>query len=122
MGTRRHHAKLVGVLQPTIAILKKYVRVFAVGKPRYYLYQGWNHWLAGEQPKAQEAWQKSLAAGESLVMPFEQALAHYEIGRHLPKNDPARKTHLHKAIHLFEQLKAGYHLGCSQAALNETNQ
>jgi len=95
-------------LKESMAVLKKYIRVFAVGKPRYYLYQGLAYWLSNDHAKAQEAWQRSLAEAEALAMPFEQALAHYEIGRHLPKTDPARKTHLEKAGALSQQLKAAY--------------
>jgi hypothetical protein len=41
-------------------------------------------------------------------MPYEQGLAHYEIGRHLPATDPARATHLSQAYAIFSQLNAAF--------------
>jgi hypothetical protein len=37
-------------------------------------------------------------------MPFEQGLAHYELGRRLPEGDPARRSHLVDARAIFERL------------------
>ncbi len=43
-------------------------------------------------------------------MPYEQGLAHYEIGRHLAVDDPARQAHLARAAEIFGQLEAAYDL------------
>jgi hypothetical protein len=39
-------------------------------------------------------------------MPREQGLTHYEIGRHLPANDPNRQKYLNRAVEIFAQLQA----------------
>jgi hypothetical protein len=48
-----------------------------------------------------------LRAGERLEMPYEQALAHHEIGRHLAPDDPARPHHLARAEAILADLGAG---------------
>jgi flagellin-specific chaperone FliS len=39
---------------------------------------------------------------------YDQALAHYEIGRHLTDDDPLRRKHLQQALEIFDQLGAIY--------------
>jgi tetratricopeptide (TPR) repeat protein len=99
--------------------LQGYARVFPVGQPRALLWQGLYAWLSGNQAKAHDAWRKSLAAAENLAMPYDQGLAHYEIGRHLQKDAPNRGQTLSRAGEFFEELGAAYHLNLVQAKLVE---
>ena len=80
-------------------------RVFPIAAPPAWRQQGLYEWLAGRPTTAARAWRRSLAAAESLAMPYEQALTHYELGRHLPDPD-----HLAQAAQLFTQLGAAYDL------------
>ncbi len=98
--------------------LRKFARVFPIGQPRAWLWQGLYDWLAGKPDKAHRAWYKSLVVAERLAMPYEQGLAHYEIGRHLTPNDPARQAHLKRAREIFTRLEATYDLMCTQTVLN----
>jgi tetratricopeptide (TPR) repeat protein len=88
--------------------LQAYARVFPVGKPRALLRQGLYDWLAGKPAKAAKHWQTALAKAEKLEMPYDQALAHYTIGRYLAEDDPARQEHLKRASALFAELGAVY--------------
>lgn len=97
--------------------LNNYGRVFPAFRPRARLWQGLYEWLAGRSSRAQREWLKGLRAAEQWNMPFEQGLAHYEIGRHLPSNDPERHRHLVRAGVLFERLGAAYHRDRVAAAL-----
>jgi hypothetical protein len=81
------------------------------------LYQGLAEWLGGHPTRAAQAWQKGLVAAERLAMPPDQARLHYEIGRHLPTQDPARCQHLERACALFEQMGATYDLARATEAL-----
>jgi class 3 adenylate cyclase/tetratricopeptide (TPR) repeat protein len=90
--------------------LRFYVWSFSVGQSRIWLMLGLAYWLSGKKKKAHRAWRKSLALAEGMAMPYEQALAHYEIGRHLTEDDPARQQHLERAAALFKQVGAGYDL------------
>ncbi len=87
-----------------LKVLRKYARVFPIGQPRALLWQGLHAWLAGKPSKAHEAWRKSLAEADRLDMPYDQGLAHFEIGRHLEKDDPNRREHLTHACEIFDRL------------------
>jgi tetratricopeptide (TPR) repeat protein len=85
-------------------------RVFPIGQPRAQLWQGLYNWLTGHQARAIKAWQESLAAAERMSMLYDQGLAHYEIGRHLERDEPARQMHLARACQLFSEQDAQYNL------------
>jgi hypothetical protein len=50
-------------------------------------------------------------------MRYEAARTHYEIGRHLPATDPARRRHLDAARATCEQLGAAWLLSRTLEAL-----
>jgi hypothetical protein len=50
-------------------------------------------------------------------MPFEQARARYEIGRHLPRGHPDRRSQLDCACELFAQIGAEHEFGLAKGAL-----
>jgi len=97
--------------------LRKYASTFSIGQPRAWLYRGICHWLQGQRWRARRAWRKSLQYADKLDMPYEKALAHYEIGRLLPLDDAKRQEHLTQAIDLFARLDAAYDLARAQEAL-----
>ncbi|MGD2049005.1 MAG: adenylate/guanylate cyclase domain-containing protein, partial [Chloroflexota bacterium] len=102
--------------------LRAFARVFPVARPRAWLQQGLYDWLDGKERKAYRAWRKSLACAEELDMPFEQGLAHYEIGRHLSAGEKTKegwgaRDHLQQACEIFAGLGTTYDLGQAQAKL-----
>jgi class 3 adenylate cyclase/tetratricopeptide (TPR) repeat protein len=100
--------------------LHKHARVFPMGQPAAWLCQGSYDWLSHKPASAQALWHKSLAAARQLSMPFEEALALYEIGRHLKPDDPARRKYLSDASYLFTMLNATYHRDLARTALDQT--
>jgi hypothetical protein len=96
--------------------LRGYARVFPVARPRAWLWQGVYEWLLGKPRKAHKAWAKSLDYAKELNMPYEQGLAHYEIGRHFSVGDPGREGHLKRAVDIFTQLDAGWDLERAEQA------
>jgi hypothetical protein len=98
--------------------LHAFARIFRFGQPQAWLYQGLCDWQAGNASRANRAWRKSLELARQLAMPYEQGQAHYEIGRHLPLNDPARREHLNRASDIFARLDAMFHLEQTQEALH----
>jgi class 3 adenylate cyclase/tetratricopeptide (TPR) repeat protein len=84
----------------------KLMRVHSRTRPRAWLCWGRYEWLAGMRAAAIASWQKSLAAAESLDMPYEAALTCFEWGRH--SNGKVREQHLAKALQLFERLGCQY--------------
>jgi eukaryotic-like serine/threonine-protein kinase len=95
-------------------ILASTAKIFPIAQPSLLQMGGRADWLAGRQDSARKAWQQSLTLAEKLAMPYEQASAHYEIGRHLDAQDPARKEHLARAAEIYGQLGAAYHLARAQ--------
>ena len=102
--------------------MRSFARLFLIGQPRAWLYQGLYYCLDGKPAKANKAWRKSLEHAKQLSMPFEQALAHFEIGRHLPErttlaSDNERKAHLTLARDIFSELNAATELARVDKAL-----
>ena len=64
-----------------VDVLKQYARVFSIGIPRAYIWQGLSFYLGGEQKKAQRAMKDSIAIARRMGMPYEEALALWELGR-----------------------------------------
>ena len=94
--------------------LQRFARVFPIGQPRAWLWQGMYEWLSGRPTRAHKAWQKSLASAERLKMPYEQGLAQYEMGRHMRGAD--RQRYLTRASEIFSRIGATYDLARAQAA------
>jgi DNA-binding SARP family transcriptional activator/predicted ATPase len=98
--------------------LHAFARIFRFAQPQACLYQGLYDWQAGNSRRANRAWRKSLGLASQLAMPYEQGRAHYEIGRHLPLADPARREHLNRASEIFARLDATFQLALTQDALD----
>jgi hypothetical protein len=56
-----------------------------------------------------------LAAAQKLAMPYDEALAHFEIGRHASGDE--RRDHLDRAADIFKRLGAEYDLQRAQAEI-----
>lgn len=98
-------------------VLNRFAGVFPIGQPQANLWQGRLAWLSGRTGRAKRLWAKSLKTAEQLQMPYAQALAHYEIGRHLPPDHPQRTLHLTQASKIFTRLEASYNVAQVEAAL-----
>ena len=66
-------------------------------------------WLAGRRPRAVRAWRRSLDTARRLDLPYDEALAHLELGRHLraPETTPGgwgRDEHLARSRELLTAL------------------
>ena len=96
---------------------RKFMLLFPISQPFGWRWQGLNYWLAGRHSRADYAWKRSLNDAITFKMPYEQALTHYEIGRHLSSASADRTRHLVAASELFEQLGADYDRQHAQQAL-----
>jgi tetratricopeptide (TPR) repeat protein len=101
--------------------LEKAVRSFRYGRASARLYRGCYEWLDGRPREAQRAWAEALAVARRLGFPYEEGLAHYEIGRHLEEGEVAadglgRREHLERAAEIFARLEIPYELSLARAA------
>ena len=110
----------IRMTRKALTSLEGFARVFPVGRPRYWLWKGLSEWLDGKRSRAQRSWQQSLNLASHLQMPYEEALGHYEIGRHLTDSDRVRDEHLDRACDLFSQLSAAYDWAHAKLALEGT--
>jgi hypothetical protein len=90
--------------------LRRFARVCPFAWPRAWRCEGRARWLAGRRKAARRAWTRSLEAAQQYAMPYDEGLAHLEIGRHLPAGDPAREAHLEHARRRLGELVAEYDL------------
>jgi hypothetical protein len=97
--------------------LAAYARQMPIARPRALLQRGRYAWLRGKRRQAYRAWRAGLAAAVRFEMPYEQGLAHYEIGRHAALPDAVRQDNLRRACALFLQVEATDDLTRAQAAL-----
>ena len=97
--------------------LRGYARVFPIGQPRSYRWQGVYQWMSGRHNSARKLWQKGITAAKELAMPYDEGLLHYEMGLRLPLEDPTRSEHLNQACKIFEQLEVSYDLERARTAL-----
>jgi class 3 adenylate cyclase/tetratricopeptide (TPR) repeat protein len=92
-------------------------RLFPIGGPSAWLYQGLYDWLLRKPKQAHKAWLKSLKLADRMTMPYEEGRARYEIGRHLPEGHPAREEHLLGALTIFEELTTPHEIKMVKGAL-----
>jgi class 3 adenylate cyclase len=91
------------VAQQAVRSLRRYAHTFPIGQPRLLLCQGLLAWISGRPARAQRVWRRSLAAAERLGMPYDQLLAHQQLGRHGHTSE--RGHHLTRAHQLFAELQ-----------------
>lgn len=107
--------------------LRRAARIFVYGQAAAQLYQGCYAWLDGRPRDAYAAWWESLARAEAAGLPYEEGLAHYEIGRHLPEGESSedgwgREEHLQRAVEIFSRLGVPYDLARARTALSQDAQ
>jgi len=98
-------------------MLWNYAKTYPIGRPRALLFKGLADWLEGAPAEAVKRWQTSLVEAERLGMPYEQGLAHYEIGRHVVGDE--RHHQLAQARQLFAKLGAAFDLARTQAEMEQ---
>jgi hypothetical protein len=84
--------------------LGRYAARFPIGKPAFLYFEGRLLALRGFDARALKSWEQTCATAASLDTAMYEALAHREIGRLLPAEDPLRQSHLDRARVLFEKL------------------
>jgi hypothetical protein len=90
--------------------LARYAGTFPFAYPTACLYGGQFAWLSGKRRAAWRAWRRCLLAATRLEMPYEQAVAHFEIARHLPSDASDLGVHLGRACEIFTALEACFDL------------
>jgi class 3 adenylate cyclase/tetratricopeptide (TPR) repeat protein len=84
-------------------IMKTYAKVFTVGEPAHYRYNGWVQWHQDKKEKAYQSWRIAIERAQVFPMYYEIGLSSYTLGRLLPPDDPERVSNFVKAKDAFER-------------------
>jgi predicted ATPase len=90
-----------------------FARLFPVAEALARLYRGKFEWISGKQRTALQSWIESLNIASEMDIPYQQGLAHYEIGSHLGEGELApdgrgAPAHLQRAYQIFAALDSVY--------------
>jgi tetratricopeptide (TPR) repeat protein len=96
--------------------LRRLSRTFPVGSPVASLRSGQQSYLRGMAQEGFASCLKSVDAAKRLGMVHVVACAEFEIGRHLPVGNSARKNYLDRACSVFRRIHATYDLAQAEAA------
>jgi DNA-binding SARP family transcriptional activator len=96
--------------------LDRLARIFPVCVPRATIWHASLDWMGNRRASALRGWQKGLKLAIALEMPYEEALAHLELGSHLSQGDADRSRHLKLAEDLFKRQSAAGELALVRKA------
>jgi predicted ATPase len=97
--------------------LKQFATFFPIGRPRAHLWEGMYYWKLGNHSKAHAIWQKGLRLAQDNQFLYEEGWLRRIIAAHLESSDPARSTHLQRAVELFSSIGATRDARLAQSAL-----
>jgi hypothetical protein len=118
----RTDTKLPKIALRACQALRRYARVFPVGRPSFMQCDGLALWLSGKQKRAIAAWRKGLIAAQRMRLPYAEGLLHYELARHLPATHVDRQNHIDAARGQFKLLDADFDLEASCLLSSPTQQ
>jgi class 3 adenylate cyclase/tetratricopeptide (TPR) repeat protein len=105
-----------------IKLLRAFQKVFPIGQPPAYYYQGWYEWLRGKPQNAIAFWRKGLEAAQKFNMPYEEGLIRVKLGIALKDDLIGRKERFARAIQIFERMGAVHELQSAKRAEAEITQ
>lgn len=90
--------------------LSAFARIFDLGRAQSKIYRMLYENLAGHTGKAVKLGQQALEEARRLEMAYDEALAHYHLGRLVIKDAHKRRDHLQTAAGIFNQIGAKYYM------------
>jgi tetratricopeptide (TPR) repeat protein len=108
--------------EKALKLLRAFQKVFPIGQPPAYYYQGWYEWLTGKRQKAIASWRKGLDAAQKFNMPYEEGLIRVKLGTVIKDNVVERKERFARAIQIFEKMGAVHELRTAKRAEAEVTQ
>ena len=98
--------------------LEAFTPMARAGEPRALLIRGLLAAQTGDVSEAKQLWRRAAALARSTAMPYDEARAQFELGRHLDAEDEKRRPLLLAARAGFEAMGADYDLRQVDALLN----
>jgi tetratricopeptide (TPR) repeat protein len=94
-------------LQSALRMLKRYARVFPIGRPRLLLWQGLYEELQGRRTRAIGSLEASLAEAVRLGMRLDEMRALKELARVLGESDEGGRNYRSRAEKILAEAKVG---------------
>jgi tetratricopeptide (TPR) repeat protein len=115
-GDAGEYGELPRLARRALRDLERFARLFPIAQPDAALLRGLYEWRRGRRVRAHAAWKRSVVSADRLAMVRPHGLALYEIGRHLPPDDPERAGYFERAAHLFTSGEMAWELGLVEEA------
>ncbi|HEV7990708.1 MAG TPA: AAA family ATPase [Gemmatimonadaceae bacterium] len=96
-------AELWSLARRAVKNFRKGAKLFPGARAPYLLIEGLSRQLQGRHAAARAAWRECILVAERAGMPYEHAMATYELGRHA-EDAAERASRLHNAREAFETL------------------
>jgi len=103
--------------QRAINAMRIHTLVFNTSQPRMAISQGTYAAIGGNLTAARRHFERAIRLATEREMPYEEALARFELGARLPRGNPDRRANLENAVRLFQQCETIYDLELAQEAL-----
>ncbi|HSH01614.1 MAG TPA: AAA family ATPase [Anaerolineae bacterium] len=97
-----------GTVKAFLKELRRYTRLFPIGKPRLALCEGMIAAHQGKGSAAVKQWQAGMEAAESLHMLHDMGWLHVEMGRHLGAETAQGREQLQKGVKVLVSVGASY--------------
>ncbi|MDX2163210.1 MAG: protein kinase [bacterium] len=98
----------------------QYGERYLAGEAHMLVIEGQYAWLMGEAERAFALWERARTLAGERGTPYPEALALFNIGRHMPDESPERLIALNQAHAMFKQMDMQYHLRQVGALLDRT--
>jgi tetratricopeptide (TPR) repeat protein len=102
--------------EKAIKLLRAFQKVFPIGQPAAYYYQGWYEWLGGQTQKAILSWRKGLDAAQKFKMLYEEGLIRVKLGIVVKDSTVKPTERFARAIQIFEKMGAVHELRSAKRA------
>ena len=85
--------------------LRRYARLFPLGRPESLRLAGVAAWLDGHRDRARRIWAEGIEAAAQMELPHDEARGRYELGSRLGRRDPEGAQQLRRAAEIFGALE-----------------
>lgn len=99
-------AEIRKTVSKLLKLLKKFKPAFLMAEPTFLYFQGMKKWMDGKHGAALKDWETSVQSARKFSMPWDEANALREIGKH--SEGATRQKHLQQAFNLFTSCHAEY--------------
>ncbi len=95
------------LVRNALRFTRGFARVFPVGNPLHFFFQGLNHYWCGDEKAAAQRWHDAIKSAVQLAMPYEISLAGIAL-THINNVDDAEPQHIDLALNDKQPTQPGF--------------